>query len=97
MDDVDELEDVDGRPGSQEHHAQTNRHLEESVEFPVLSPPDRAEKDGEDDEEGAGDHVVDKDAGDKQVDGGVLDEVAVLGLRYQSLLGHKIAAWSEFC
>ena len=96
MDDVYELEDVDRRPGGQEHHAQTNRHLEESVEFPVLGPPDRAEQDGDDDEEGGWDQVVDEDAGDKKVDGGVLYEVAVLGLRYQSLLGHEVAARSEF-
>ena len=42
MDDVYELEDVNRRPGSQEHHTQTNRHLEESVEFPILGPPETA-------------------------------------------------------
>ena len=95
MDDVDELEDVNRRPGGQEHHAQTNRHLEESVEFPVLSPPDRAEKDGEDDEEGAGDHVVDEDAGDEKVDGGILYEVAVSAMGNQFFIRHEVATRSE--
>ena len=95
MDDVDELEDVDGRPGSQEHHAQTNRHLEESVEFPVLGPPHSAEQDGDDDEEGGGDHVVDEDAGDEKVDGGILYEVAVSAMGNQFLIRHEVAAWSE--
>ena len=96
MDDVYELEDVNRRPGSQEHHAQTNRHLEESVEFPVLGPPHGAEQDGDDDEEGGGDHVVDDDAGDEKVDGGILYEVAVTAAGYQFLLSHEVATRGEF-
>ena len=44
MDDVDELEDVNRRPRDQEQDTQTNRHLEESVQLPVLGPAQRAQQ-----------------------------------------------------